>query len=323
MDTATHKKGPWDSAPDLTTLTGAEVHRLYRDEQLDGLQAKRAGALQWRGRRPLLMIAGGLLGLGIASFYPDLIVALIAAIIGAALGAWVPSLIAQSSRGETHQALAACIASALKLSAESSQQTPPVVERANNLNLLPSYDRSNFSSAYQGAFEGIEFDICRAHLEREETNTSVSSDGKVTTRTEWVTAFNGIILNFDLQRKFEAPIRLRRNRLLGKLFDRDNRINYVHPDFNDRFTVYCDDPMTAKYIIHPNMVETLISLDQEFSEEGFFGDFINGSMLAIIPEFTPFDYADIDPATDIACLDAFLLDWRKIHHFINSISEKD
>jgi Protein of unknown function (DUF3137) len=322
MTTAENKKGPWDNAPDWMTLTGEQAFRLYGDSYLAALKPRRYSALRWHSRRPFLMLGGGLIGLIVAGFFAEPVVAIGALLAGLGIGAVIPSIIATRGTADVRSALQNCVAAALQLKPDTSPDRPMAAQRAIDARLVPGFDRSQYSACYSGDCDGIEFEICRAHLEKEETTSSMVN-GRMRTRTEWVTVFDGIMLNFALRRQLDTPIRLRGDRLLGTFFESDDRINYVHPDFNDRFTVYCHDPLVAKYIIHPVMVETLIGLDQEFDGNKLIGDFAGQRFTGMLSEFRPFGYGDINPDHDIKAMDALIAEWQRLRHLMHSISEPE
>ncbi len=311
-----------ESAQNWLNVTGAQAHREYGEIFLGPLKQQRASALNWKNRRPFLMLGGGLMGIIIAVFFAEPIIAIGALLAGIGIGAVIPSLIASHRAADVRSALQDCVAAALNLKNDTSHDVPTAAQRAYDAKLVPGFDRAKYSFRYFGTCDDIDFEICRAYLEEEQT-TTMFVNGRMETDTKWVTVFNGLMFSFALRRQLEAPIRLRRDRLLGTFFDGDDRINYVHPEFNDRFTVYCKDPMAAKYIIHPVMVETLIAIDQEFDGNKLIGDFAAQRFTGTLANFSPFDKADIDPDHDVKSMDGILAEWLALRNLMHRISEPE
>lgn len=61
--------------------------------------------------------------------------------------------------------------------------------------LLPSWDRSDFEDKLTGVRNGVDFEFFEAHLEKKQQR----SNGRGSTRTEWVTVFRGQCLRFPVR----------------------------------------------------------------------------------------------------------------------------
>jgi hypothetical protein len=314
------KPGPWDIGKNWQNMIGADVYRLFGSAYLDGLQSGRSKLVAWRERSAFLAVGGAIAGMVVGSFLLNEIAMLATAAIGGVIGFFIPFIITSAGKSEIVTALQNSVAKALDIEADHFDQRPSAAEHASDIDLLPSYDRGGFTDAWRGNCEGIPFEMCHALLERESQRIEITN-GRSVTRTEWKTVFEGVILSFPISKKFDSTIQLRQAGFLGKIFQGSDHVNYIHPDFNDKFSVYCHDPMSAQLIIHPVMVEKLIALHQEFDGLGFWGVFANQRIVALISGFNPFQHGDIDPAQDIVSLDRIILDWRKIHNFIHSVSE--
>ncbi|AOL94594.1 DUF3137 domain-containing protein [Porphyrobacter sp. LM 6] len=168
--------------------------------------------------------------------------------------------------------------------------------------LVPSYDRSNFEDRWFGTLEGHAFNLYEAHLEEQR------GSGK---NRRWVTVFRGVIIQMGFGRRFQSTTLLQRAGAhrkwlgLGGVKDSVNfdghrldRVDQVHPAFEEVFSLYSDDQVEARVLVHPVYVEHLLRLERAFGGKELRALFAGGEVILAVEGRDMFESGSIDASSD-------------------------
>ncbi|KRA83588.1 DUF3137 domain-containing protein [Altererythrobacter sp. Root672] len=213
---------------------------------------------------------------------------------------------------ETKNGINKAIAASLGLSYEMEFDPGHGFDLARRYGLLPSYDRSNFEDLWSGPLGARAFTLHEAHLEEER------GSGK---NRSYVTVFRGAILTISFDRRFLGTTLVERSNKHRKLFGGSqdsveldglelDYVDMVHPDFQDRFSVWSDDQVEARYLVHPRYVERLLDIEQAFSGKDVRTLFKGGELVIVIESENMFESGSLDASEDRArvtrCVDQFM-----------------
>lgn len=185
-------------------------------------------------------------------------------------------------------------------------------ELARTYRMVPSYDRESFDDLWSGELSGRSFTLHEAHLEERR------GSGK---NRRWVTVFRGAILTIAFDRTFHGTTLVERNKKHRGFFggERDyvefdgHRLDFadmVHPEFEDLFTVWSDDQVEARYLVHPRYIERLIEVERAFGGQDIRALFKGGELAICIESGDMFESGSLDANEDRArvtrCVDQFM-----------------
>lgn len=175
---------------------------------------------------------------------------------------------------------------------------------ARTYGLVPGYDRSNFEDRWFGQLEGHEFNLYEAHLEEQR------GSGK---NRRWVTVFRGVIIQMGFGRSFHSTTLLQRagahRKWLGLGGTKDSvnfdghrldRVDQVHPDFADVFSLFSDDQVEARVLVHPTYVEHLLRLESAFGAKELRALFSRGQVIIAAEGGNMFESGSMDASDDRA-----------------------
>lgn len=147
------------------------------------------------------------------------------------------------------------IAEAMRASYTIGGFAPPALDRARELDLLPSFNRSSFEDLFAGAHRNASFDLYEAHLQQHRRSGKSSST---------VTVFRGQIIRLHFPRNFTGVTVVRRDagvfNFLGGLGEL-KKVGLVDPKFEKVFEVYGTDQVEARFLVHPAFMERLLELE--------------------------------------------------------------
>ena len=196
------------------------------------------------------------------------------------------------------------IADALGLTYEHDGEKGREFELAKQFKLLPTHSRSSVEDFWSGDLEGHDFLLHEAHCEVQR------GSGK---NRRWVTVFRGAIIRIASGRDFYGTTLVRRARNseskswfgLGGRKDslsfkgyRLQAIDMVHPDFDDAFEVWSDDPTEAKYLVDPLYVERLLAMENAFDGDDICSLFVEGDIVVAVRGGDMFEGGTMNPASD-------------------------
>jgi hypothetical protein len=178
----------------------------------------------------------------------------------------------------------------------------PEFEAARTYGLLPGFDRSGFEDRWHGTLEGHDFDLYECHLEDQR------GSGK---NRRWVTVFRGPVIRMAFGRRFHSTTLLERAGRhrkwlgLGSASDhvsfeghRLDRVDQVHPAFGDTFSLFSDDQVEARVLVHPSYVEHLLRLENAFAARELRALFRRGEVIIAIETGDLFESGGMDADAD-------------------------
>lgn len=235
------------------------------------------------------------------------------------LGAWANSVrqkVINSLKTEMNGALAR----AMHIDYSVDAFTGTEFERADTY-LLPSFDDSEFQDQWHGNIDGTDFLLYEAKL------TEIRGSGKDRRRVD---VFKGIILRFQFARPFMGTTLVKREgfkfTLFGdsKTFDghKLERIKMVDPRFEDAFDIYGNDPVEARYLVHPAYCERLLELEQQFNGEQLRAVFIEGDMVVAVETGDMFESATLNPKEDRERLGKTIEQFASIVKLVTLLNER-
>ncbi|MEM6686542.1 MAG: DUF3137 domain-containing protein [Bacteroidota bacterium] len=129
----------------------------------------------------------------------------------------------------------------------------------NASNLFSRPDRFNGEDLFSGKLEATTFSFSEIHAEQKHTR----KDKNGTTHTSYSTIFKGLFLIADFNKEIENETYVYSSG--GKWFSRFKRVRLEDPVFEDRFNVYSNDQIEARYILTPKMMERIVALEDRFN----------------------------------------------------------
>ncbi|PTX60943.1 uncharacterized protein DUF3137 [Kordia periserrulae] len=131
----------------------------------------------------------------------------------------------------------------------------------NASNLFTNPDRFNGEDLFSGKLDATAFSFSEIHAE--EKHTSRDKDGNTT--TSYSTIFKGLFLIADFNKEIQNDTYVYSSG--GKSwFSRYKRVRLEDPVFEDRFNVYSNDQVEARYILTPKIMERIVELEDRFGE---------------------------------------------------------
>lgn len=213
---------------------------------------------------------------------------------------------------ETKRGINSAIAGSLGLSYEMEFEPGSGFELARRYALVPSHDRSSFEDRWSGALGSRAFTLHEAHLEEQR------GSGK---NRRYVTVFRGAILTIAFDRRFHGTTKLERagkhRSFFGGAKDAitldGHRLDYVdmvHPEFADLFSVWSDDQVEARYLVHPVYVERVLAVEQAFHGKDVRTLFHGGELVIVIESEDMFESGSMHASEDRArverCVEQFM-----------------
>jgi hypothetical protein len=213
---------------------------------------------------------------------------------------------------DTKRGINSAIAEALGLTFEMEFEPGHGFDLARRYALVPGYDRSSFEDRWSGPLGAHAFTLHEAHLEEER------GSGK---NRSWVTVFRGAILTITFERRFHGTTVLERAdkhrswfggtkdsiELDGKQLD---YVDMVNPEFSDTFSVWSDDQVEARYLVHPVYVERVLAVEQAFHGKDVRTLFSGGELVIAIESEDMFESGSMHASEDRArvqrCVDQFM-----------------
>jgi hypothetical protein len=213
---------------------------------------------------------------------------------------------------ETKRGINRAIAESLGLAYADEFEPGHGFELAKTYQMVPSHDRSSFEDLWSGDLAGRAFTLHEAHLEEQR------GSGK---NRRWVTVFRGAILTIAFDRQFHGTTLLEREKKHRKLFGgqkdyvefaghRLDCADMVHPEFEDLFSVWSDDQVEARYLVHPRYIERLVEVERAFGGQNVRALFKGGELAICVESGNMFESGSLDPKDDRArvetCVNQFM-----------------
>lgn len=288
-----------DAMPQVDTLMAGELS-TWLDSQTEVRRKAKAD-----GRFRMLCGGAGALVIGFVTLL-DLLPSQIgqagAALAFAAGWSW-----ARKATRPVEQAIKAQmnsrIASALGLSFTNEGPAGGAFNTAKSFALLPSYDNMRVEDFWTGILGGVAFTLHEATL------TERRQSGK---QRRNVTVFHGVIMAVEFARPFGSTVVIERSGSWGDWFGRDTatrggvkleEMRMVDPRIDDAFKLWTNDPVEARYLIHPAYAERLLDLEAKFSGQQLRAVFYDGQITIAIQTAAMFESGSLDADRDRANMD--------------------
>ena len=217
------------------------------------------------------------------------------------------------------------IARALELDYVVEVMPGAAFERAHLFELVPSHDNAHFADGWSGDLGGRRFAMHEAKL------TETRGSGK-SRRT--VTVFEGQIMTIGYGRRFTLTTLLetdgqRRKFLIGAEKEQVTiggiameRADMTHPQFEQRFTLWSDDAVEARYLVHPEYLERLLAVEQAFAGEDIRALFKDGELLVTLKTGDLFESGSLDADDDRALLEKAIAQFGSLADLAMQLNEK-
>ncbi|WP_281213898.1 DUF3137 domain-containing protein [Shewanella insulae] len=135
----------------------------------------------------------------------------------------------------------------------------PELDAYKDYGLFPEYDKGYFQDSVRGQYLNVPFLMRELML--------LEHKGTKDNRPQYKTIFDGIVLEFDLPKKFSGSTQVRQDKgLMGNGFmqfkQQLSRVKLEDPTFERQFEVYSDDQIEARYLLNTATMERLLSLSR-------------------------------------------------------------
>ena len=192
------------------------------------------------------------------------------------------------------------VARALELEFSLDCATGEEWQLACSYGMLPSYDREDFEDRWSGLLGALPFQTYEAHCQE------WRGSGK---DRRLVTVFRGAVLAVAFTRRFHGVTLVegdgKRKRWFGGEKEEVTlngtpmqRCDMVDPAFEDRFTVWSNDPVEARYLVHPEYIERLSAVETAFAGKNLRALFCGGSLIMLVETGDQFESGSLDASDD-------------------------
>lgn len=154
-------------------------------------------------------------------------------------------------------------------------------------------DRWHLEDYLKAAYDGVDFEMSDFTFEERH----VTTDGKGNTRTTYVTYAKGRFMIFDFKREFNQVLKVAETTYLGLNTRGLEKVETESLDFNKKFKTYTSDPLTAFYVLTPQIQLKLLELESKFKGSIFFG-YMKGKLYIAITD--GISILDIDASKKIS-----------------------
>lgn len=157
--------------------------------------------------------------------------------------------------------------------------------------LIPFYEHSMYDDIFAGSYKNVNFEIIEAKYTREE------GSGK---NKRTVTVFDGVILKLEMNKNFSSHTVIRPDSLFHIKPDKHlNRTALEDVVFEEKFDVFTNDEIEARYLITPVFMEKLKSLKTSFYASNISAAFYKGYLfMALHTSKDLFSLCSIDKPVD-------------------------
>lgn len=167
--------------------------------------------------------------------------------------------------------------------------------------IIPNHDRYKSEDYFEGTHKGAQIKFSEIHLEQRRRSNK---------RTYYVTVFKGMAIMIDLPKpKFYGHTILTADSALEWFKEKSiglQRADLVDPEFEKKYSVYTNDQVEARYLIHPAMIERIVQIQHAHVSGRLSASYKDKRILILIEtKKNLFEPADITiPATDAEALSA-------------------
>lgn len=308
--------------PDIDALMAGELGDWLQAQAVvrDAAREKSNGRLV-KSAYVLLPLAAFLL------FGPDWSVELKMWLIAASAilaGVWIYAPRAKAIR-QTKEGINSALAAALRLTYSHDCEPGAGFERARLFRMLPGYTRAKFEDLWAGQIGSRAFTLHEAHLEQRRQS------GK---NTRYVTVFRGPVMTISAGRRFHGVTLVERSgkhRKFGFFGEKEQlevsgqtlqKVDMVHPGFEDQFTIYSTDQVEARYLVHPGYVERMIALESAFSGQKIRTLFHEGEVTVVLEAKNMFESGQMDAGRDREMVETCIAQFMAMADLAAAVSEE-
>lgn len=116
----------------------------------------------------------------------------------------------------------------------------------------------------EGSINSIKFSCSEIHSEY----NRIEHDNDSSNKTKWVTIFKGLFFHADFETLFDGTTHIKsigRQNKSKKITSQEEHIKIPgHKEFNRLFDIYSTNPIEAKRILNPSMIEALLKIKTEY-----------------------------------------------------------
>jgi hypothetical protein len=240
---------------------------------------------------------------------------------GFGLAEWAKRPMINKLKGGINGAIAQALGLEYSVTCEPGQ----TFDWAKQFEMVPGYDNSSFQDLWWGVISGQPFTLHEAKL------TEERGSGK-SRRT--VTVFEGSILSIGFNRRFQSttliePDGQRRKFFVGAEKERVTigeveveKVDLTDPLFEDRFTVWSNDQVEARYIVHPEYVERLVAIEAAFAGQDIRALFHEGDLLVTVKTGDLFESGSLDAGDDRALLERTIAQFGSLAELAANMNER-
>ncbi len=262
---------------ELRNIYEAEVAPVLRERE-----GEREAGAKFAQR---MNVAAGIVGLAVAGggflIFNNMFAVFAGLIVGFGIYSWGRTKIGKLAR-EAKLMMVQPLAAALDFSYAETPGAQAEAELQNllGLSLVPTWNRKTLQDGLSGRHRGIDVSFFEAKLEQKRTST----DSKGRTKTRWVTVFQGQCWTFDAPKVFYGKTIVSRdagmfNALAGFGSSLD-RARLEDPVFEKAFEVRTTDQVEARFLLTPDVMQTLVDLEESFAGKKLRVAFCDGKITA-------------------------------------------
>jgi len=220
-------------------------------------------------------------------------------VLGAAGFAWAAAAGAPVTRAIKAQ-INGAIAKALDLEFSIDCAPGDEWQRASAFGMLPSNDKQSFEDRWSGNLGALPFQTYEAHCQEWRGS---GKDRKL------VTVFRGAVLSVAFTRRFHGTTLIEGDGKRRKWFGGEKeeieldgvvlqRCDMVDPTFEERFTVWGNDPVEARYLVHPEYIERMTAVEQAFAGRNLRALFCGGALTILLETGDQFESGSLEASDD-------------------------
>ncbi|AXG67928.1 hypothetical protein KORDIASMS9_00110 [Kordia sp. SMS9] len=182
----------------------------------------------------------------------------------------------------------------------------------NASNLFTRPDRFNGEDLFSGKLDATQFVFSEIHAEEKHTRRDKNGN----TKTSYTTIFRGLFLIADFNKEIHNETYVYSSG--GKWFSRFKRVRLEDPEFEDRFNVYSNDQVEARYILTPKMMQRIVDLEDRFDANMYLSFRGHHVYIAIRESYNMFE-ASIHDDVSFPQIQRFLEEVNSILEIINDL----
>lgn len=247
-------------------------------------------------------------------------VAFAAFAIGAALAQSARRAVTDRIKSEINEA----IAKALGLEYSAKVTPGKTFARAKAFGMVPSYDDDTFEDLWWGVLGTQPFTLHEAKLTEEQG----SGDDRRT-----VTVFEGSILSIGFNRNFIGTTLIERKSAHRGFFGGVKKelklngidmklVDMVDPRFEAAFSVWSDDGVEARYLVHPDYCERLTAIEQAYGGDHIRALFKDGELLIVLESGNMFESGSLEEGEDRALLERTIDQFTALTELATKLNER-